>query len=150
VRPHARTSESPAAASGRGAFAFAGELARGLATHGPECWWEAADSTLRALPKRYVLGYRPEYWPRQEAELGAMLERAGLAHVRTQRLRWQDTFASGAEAHAMFAAASASWWLTRVPPHAVAAVDRRTRDYFQRRGVSRITQDILLAYGLKR
>ncbi len=35
-----------------------------LATHGPDHYWEAIDAAFRAVPKRHVLGYRLEFWPR--------------------------------------------------------------------------------------
>lgn len=124
--------------------------AMALATHGPECWWEAADAEFRSLPKRYLLAYRAEYWPLREDEIRAMLERLGLADVRTRRIVWQDRFPTGGEAYDFFAAASASWWLTRIPPHARAKVARESRDYFQRGRVDRITHDIILAHGRKR
>jgi SAM-dependent methyltransferase len=120
-----------------------------IATHGPECWWEGADAAFRALPKRRILGYRVEYWPRRESEVGAMPTQAGLLDVRTRRVLWQHTFGSGRECYDAFAAASASWWLTGFPPGVVADAVRQTREYFQSTNVVCITFDIILAYAHK-
>ena len=40
-----------------------------ISTHGPDYFWETSDATFRAIPKRYVIGYRIEYWPRKEEEI---------------------------------------------------------------------------------
>ena len=34
-----------------------------LGAHGPEHYWEAADTSIRSLNKKYLLGYRFEFWP---------------------------------------------------------------------------------------
>jgi ubiquinone/menaquinone biosynthesis C-methylase UbiE len=118
-----------------------------LSTHGPDCWWETSDAAFRAIPKRYTLGYRVEYWPRTDMEIRRMLARAGLVDIKTDRLFWQDNFPTGGEAYDFFASVSASWWNAKFPPDKVAAVSLKTRDYFEEKKVTRITQEIILAYG---
>ena len=53
-----------------------------VGAHGREHYWEAIDATLRCIDKRYVLGYRFEWWPRSEACIKWLLENAGLGCVR--------------------------------------------------------------------
>jgi ubiquinone/menaquinone biosynthesis C-methylase UbiE len=48
-----------------------------IGAHGPDHYWEAIDATLWCINKRYVLGYRFEWWPRNEASIQKLLERAG-------------------------------------------------------------------------
>ena len=40
-----------------------------LGAHGPEHYWEAIDTTLRVINKKYVLGYRLEFWPQTEKQI---------------------------------------------------------------------------------
>ena len=120
-----------------------------LSTHGREHYREAIEATFRASPKRHVLGYRIEFWPRSEADVRRMLAQAGLADVQIRRITWQDSFEDGAEAYDFFAATSASWWYAMIPPERRAGEAIRLRDYFARHGVKRITQDVILARGTK-
>ena len=120
-----------------------------LSTHGHECWWEPGDATFRAIPKRYTLGYRVEYWPRKGIEIERMLVKAGLVDVRIRKLFWQDNFETGGEAYDFFASVSASWWNAKFPPDKIEEISKKTRDYFNRHKVTQISHDILLAYGRK-
>ena len=120
-----------------------------LSTHAPDCWWETSDATFRAIPKRYVIGYRIEYWPRKEKELQLMLKQSGLVNIRTPKLTWQDSFETGGKAYDFFAAVSASWWNAKLPPEKIREISEKIRDYFERKRVTQITHDIILAYGNK-
>jgi ubiquinone/menaquinone biosynthesis C-methylase UbiE len=120
-----------------------------FSTHAPDCWWETSDATFRAIPKRYVMGYRIEYWPRKETEIRRMLAQAGLVNVQTRRVTWQDGFENGGKAYDFFAAVSASWWNAKLPPDKIEEISKKTRDYFECRKVTQITHDIILAYGHK-
>lgn len=133
------------------------EMARGLrpggtlalSTHGQDHYMEANDAAFRAISKRYVLGYRIEFWPRKETEIRHMLAQAGLVDVRTCRLTWQHGFETGGKAYDFFVATSASWWYAKFPPDKIAEDSQKTRDYFERKGVTHITGDVILAYGRK-
>jgi len=120
-----------------------------VGAHGPEHYWEACDASFRVINKRYVLGYRLEFWPRNEKEVQRYLAEAGLADIRTRRLTWQNSFRTGGEGYDFFAAISSAWWYAKVPPNKRDEETRRTRDYFERKGVVKITDDIILAYGRK-
>lgn len=120
-----------------------------LSTHGPDHYFEANDAAFRAISKRYVLGYRLEFWPRKETEIRRILAQAGLVDIRTRRLTWQDGFETGGKAYDFFAATSASWWYAKFPPDKIARDSQITRDYFERKRVTQITQDVILAYGRK-
>lgn len=133
------------------------EMARVLQTggqasvgaHGPEHYWEACDAYFRAVNKRYVLGYRLEFWPRKEEDVRRLLEQAGLVDVRTRRFTWRNSFENGGKAYDFFAAISSSWWYAKFPREKIAEESRRTRNYFERKKVTQITDDIVLAYGRK-
>jgi len=120
-----------------------------VGAHGPEHYWEACDASFRAITKRYVLGYRLEFWPRKEKEVRHLLEHAGLVDIRTRRLTWRNFFENGGKAYDFFAAISSSWWYAKFPREKIAEESRRTRDYFERKKVVQITDDIVLAYGRK-
>lgn len=133
------------------------EMARVLQTggqasvgaHGPEHYWEACDAYFRAVNKRYVLGYRLEFWPRKEEDVRRLLEQAGLVDVRTRRFTWRNSFENGGKAYDFFATISSSWWYAKFPREKIAEESRRTRNYFERKKVTQITDDIVLAYGRK-
>jgi len=120
-----------------------------FSTHGPECWWETSDAAFRAIPKRYTLGYRVEYWPRKEIEIHRWLVRAGLVDIKTRKLFWQDKFQIGSHAYDFFASVSASWWNAKLPPDRIEEISKKTRDYFEHKKVTQITHDIILAFGHK-
>jgi len=120
-----------------------------FSTHGPDCWWETSDAAFRAIPKRYTLGYRVEYWPRREMEIQPLLKRAGLVQVETRKLFWQDHFPTGSQVFDFFASVSASWWNAKFPAGKIEEITKKTRDYFERKKVTRITHDIILAFGRK-
>jgi len=120
-----------------------------LSTHGPEHYREAVEATFKASSKRYVFGYRIEFWPRSEAEVHRMLAQTGLSDIQMRRTNWQDSFEDGGEAFDFFAATSACFWYARIPPERRSEESIRLRDYFARHGVKRITQDVILARGTR-
>jgi SAM-dependent methyltransferase len=120
-----------------------------VGAHGPEHYWEACDASFRAINKRYVLGYRLEFWPRKEKQVRHLLEQAGLVDIRTRRLTWQNSFKNGGNAYDFFAAISSSWWYAKFPREKIAEDSRKTRNYFERKRVTQITDDVILAYGRK-
>jgi ubiquinone/menaquinone biosynthesis C-methylase UbiE len=120
-----------------------------LSTHAPECWWESSAAAFKAIPKRYTLGYRIEYWPRTGTEIQRMFVQAGLVDMQTSNLFWQDYFETGGEAYDFFASASASWWYAKFPQDKIDVISKKTRDYFEHNKVTNITHDIILAYGRK-
>lgn len=120
-----------------------------VATHGPEYDWEPTDAAFRAIPKRYVLGYRIEFWPQSEALVRGLLEGAGLADVRTGRHRWTLEFDDPGDAFDFFCASSSAFWYAKIPVRARPRVAARIRDGFRRRRVDRVTHDIVFGYGRK-
>lgn len=120
-----------------------------IGAHGPEHYWEACDASFKAISKRYVLGYRLEFWPRTEKEVRRFLAAVDLDDIRISRLTWQNAFKTGGEAYDFFSAISSTWWYAKVPPHKRDEETRKTRDYFERKRVTTITDDIILAYGRK-
>jgi len=117
--------------------------------HGPEHYWEACDASFKSINKRYVLGYRLEFWPLKEEEVRQILVNAGLVDIRTRRLTWRNVFKSGGEAYDFFAAISSNFWYAQFPPDKREEENRKTRDYFERKGVVEITDDVIFAYGRK-
>lgn len=120
-----------------------------LSAHGPEHYWEAIDATLRCINKRYVLGYRFEWWPRNEKYIRHLLEGSDLDNIRSRRVVWQNEFKDGAAAYDFFAAISSSWWYAKFPPDEIVKDSLRTRDYFERKNIRIISDDIVVAYGYK-
>lgn len=120
-----------------------------LSAHGTEHYWEACDATFRSIGKRYVLGYRLEYWPRSEESVRRLLARSDLADIRTRRVVWRNTFHDGAETFDFFAAVSSTWWYAKIPPEKREGEDRKIRNYFLRKGVKTLTDDVVIAYARK-
>jgi SAM-dependent methyltransferase len=120
-----------------------------FSTHGPNYFWEVADSVFRATPKRYVLGYRIEFWPRKETEIQRMLAQAGLVNVQTRRVTWQHAYENGGKTYDFFAAVSAEWWNAKFPPDKIKEISKMSRDYCEHNKVTQLTHDVILAYGLK-
>jgi ubiquinone/menaquinone biosynthesis C-methylase UbiE len=120
-----------------------------VGAHGPEHYWEAIDATLRCINKRYVLGYRFEWWPRTERYIRKLLEQVELENIQSKRAIWRNKFENGAAAYDFFAAISSSWWYARFPPEERERDSKRTRDYFLRNSIDVVTDDIVIAYGIK-
>ena len=120
-----------------------------IGAHGPEHYWEAIDATLRCIKKRYVLGYRFEWWPRDETYIRNLLAEAQLEGIRSKRVVWQNNFDSGLAAYDFFAAISASWWYAKFPPEERGKDSLKTRNYFERKNINLISDDIVVAYGFK-
>jgi ubiquinone/menaquinone biosynthesis C-methylase UbiE len=118
-----------------------------VATHGPEYDWEPTDAAFRAIPKRYVLGYRIEFWPQSEALLRDLLVGSGLTDVRTARRAWTLEFGDPGDAFDFFCASSSAFWYAKIPPEARGRVAARLRSGFRRRGVTHLTHDIVFGYG---
>ena len=120
-----------------------------VGAHGPEHYWEAIDASFRCITKRYILGYRLEWWPRREGYIRRLLEQAELERVESRREIWRNEFENGHAAYDFFAAISASWWYAKFPAKEVQRDSSLTRDYFNRKQVRIITDDIVVAYGYK-
>lgn len=120
-----------------------------VGAHGPEHYWEAIDASFRSIKKRYILGYRLEWWPRNEKYIRRLCQKAGLENIFSKRVIWCNKFENGLAAYDFFAAISASWWYAMYPPDEVERDSRRTRDEFNRRNVRIVTDDIVVAYGYK-
>ncbi len=122
-----------------------------VAAHGRSFYREPIEAAFRAVPKRYVIGYRIEFWPRNERAVGRLLRRAGLSEVETKRVSWVETHPGPAEAYSFFSGTGGTWWLSKFPaPAPRKALSRKIRDYFERNRITHITQDVVLAYGVRR
>ena len=120
-----------------------------VGAHGPEHYWEACDASFWVINKWYVLGYRLEFWPMKEEDVRQLMEETGVLDIRTGRHTWRNTFKTGGEAYDFFSAISSNWWYAKFPPTKRDRENRKTRDYFERKGVLTITDDIIIAYGRK-
>ncbi len=117
--------------------------------HGPEHYWEAADATLRAINKKYVLGYRLEFWPCTEKQIRILMENAGFKDVRTNRFIWRNLFKSPIDACDFFSAVTSNWWYAKIPESKRAYEYQKTQTFFEHKGIKQITDDIVVGYGWK-
>ena len=120
-----------------------------VGAHGPEHYWEAIDAYFRAITKRYVIGYRLEWWPRKEKEVKNMLIQAGLTDIRTQRIIWRNIFPTGGEAYDFFAAISSAFWYAKFPQEKRQKDYKKVREYFERNKITQVTDDVILVHGRK-
>jgi ubiquinone/menaquinone biosynthesis C-methylase UbiE len=120
-----------------------------VGAHGPEHYWEAIDASFRCIKKRYILGYRLEWWPRNEEYIRRLFMSANLENIQSKRVIWRNEFENGCAAYDFFAAISSSWWYAKFPRGEIEKDSIRTRNYFNRKNVHIITDDIVVAYGNK-
>ena len=120
-----------------------------LGAHGYEHFWEAIDTTLRAINKKYVLGYRLEFWPRTEKQIHLMMEDAGFKDIRTNRFIWRNLFKNPTDACDFFSAVTSNFWFAKVPESKRAYEYQKTQQYFEHRDIKQVTDDIIVGYGLK-
>lgn len=120
-----------------------------IGAHGPEHYWEAIDASFRCIKKRYILGYRLEWWPRSESYIRRLCQVAKLENIQSKRVIWRNAFDNGHAAYDFFAAISASWWYAKFPPREIERDSKRTRDYFSQKNIKIVTDDIVIAYGTK-
>lgn len=120
-----------------------------IGAHGPEHYWEPIDAFVRSTNIRYLIGYRPEWWPRTEKEIQNMMIKAGLSHVNSKREVWRNQFTTGGEAWDFFCAISSSFQYEKYPPDKRLEDYQRVRDYCNRRNKNIVTDDIILSFGLK-
>ena len=121
----------------------------GVGAHGYEHYWEPVDACFRAITKRRILGYRIEYWPRKEKSVRKLMNKAGLVDIQMRRLFWRNTFRTGSEAYDFFAAVSSAWWYSKFPPDKIAKEADKARRYYERKNVTQITDDVIVAYARK-
>ncbi len=120
-----------------------------LGAHGPEHYWEAVDTNLRAINKKYVLGYRLEFWPRTEKKIHFLMKDSGFKDIRTNRFIWRNLFKSPKEACDFFSSVTSNWWFAKVPENKRDQEYLKTQKYFEHRGINQVTDDIIVGNGLK-
>lgn len=120
-----------------------------ISTHGLEHYYEACETTFRAMPKGSVLGYRVEFWPRNEKEISYMFSKTSLIDVTTRRLTWKHSFQDGGKAYDFFSSTSSAWWYSKLPANKIPFMSQKIRDAFEHKSVTEITMDVILAYGQK-
>ncbi len=120
-----------------------------LGAHGPEHYWEAIDTTLRAINKKYVLGYRLEFWPRTEKQISLLMEGVGFKDIRTNRFIWRNLFKSPADACDFFSAVTSNFWFAKVPESNRVHEYKKIQQYFEHKDIKQVTDDIIVGYGLK-
>jgi len=120
-----------------------------LGAHGPEHYWEAIDTTIRALDKKNVLGYRFEFWPRTEKEIFNLMKDIGFKDIQTNRFIWRNLFKTPTEACEFFATVSSNWWYAKIPESKRLHEYQKTIQVFEEKGVRQVTDDVIIGYGIK-
>jgi ubiquinone/menaquinone biosynthesis C-methylase UbiE len=120
-----------------------------LGAHGPEHYWEAIDTNLRAINKKYVLGYRLEFWPRTEKQIHFLMKNSGFKDIRTNRFIWRNLFKSPKEACDFFSSVTSNWWFAKVPENKRTQEYLKTQKYFEHRSINQVTDDIIVGSGRK-
>jgi len=120
-----------------------------LGAHGPEHYWEAIDTNIRALDKRHVLGYRFEFWPRTEKQIYKIMETSGFQDIQTNRFIWRNLFMTPADACDFFAAVTSNWWYAKIPENRRHHEYQKTKELFEKRGIRQVTDDVIIGYGMK-
>lgn len=121
-----------------------------LSTHGPAHYMEAIEACVKSMNMRYFFGHRMEFWPRDEKEIKTFFMNAGLDNIQTERETWIDSFKNGGEVFDFFASTSGLWWYHRLPPEIRNKETEKTRTYFQSKNITKITSDVVFAFGTKK
>ena len=121
-----------------------------LSAHGPAHYMEAVEAVVKSMNMRYFLGHRFEFWPRDENEIKSFFMNAGVDNIQTERLTWIDEFEDGGEVFDFFASTSGLWWYHRLPPDIRNKETEKTRTYFQRKNVTKMSSDVVFAFGSKK
>ena len=121
-----------------------------LSAHGPAHYMEATEAVVKSMNMRYFFGHRIEFWPRDEKEIKAFFINAGLDNIQTERLTWIEEFENGGEVFDYFASTSGLWWHHRLPPEIRNKETEKTRTYFQHKNITKITCDVVFAFGSKK
>jgi ubiquinone/menaquinone biosynthesis C-methylase UbiE len=119
-----------------------------LSTHGPNHYREGIEASFK-VASIYTLGYRIEFWPRKKQEIRRMLERLNTVNVDIYQLVWQDTFESSDHAYNFWASTSGAWWYSKFPADKIAGEEQKALKSFKRHNVTKITHDVIFAYGCK-
>lgn len=120
-----------------------------LTTHGPAHYLEAIEAGVKSMNLRYYYNHRFEFWPRNEKTVKRYFTNAGLQKIKTERLIWRDDYKNGGEVFDFFASTTGLWFYHRLPPYLRDKEEERTRNYFQRKQISAITSDVVIAHGEK-
>jgi hypothetical protein len=102
-----------------------------------------------AINKKYVLGYRLEFWPRTEKQIHFLMKDSGFKDIQTNRFIWRNLFKSPSEACDFFSSVTSNWWFAKVPESKRVQEYKKTQRYFDRRGINQVTDDIIVGCGLK-
>ncbi len=121
-----------------------------LSTHGPAHYMEAVEAGIKSMNMRYFLGHRFEYWPRDENAIKSLFTNADVDNIQTERLVWIDEFEDGGEVLDFFASTTGLWWYHRLPPDIRNKETIKARSYFQRNNVTKLSSDVVFAFGSKR
>jgi len=78
-----------------------------------------------------------------------MMKQTGLDGLRIFRVIWRNDFPTGGEVYDFFAAVTSAWWYANFPPEKITEDMEKTRKYFDTKGIRRITDDVVFAYGTK-
>lgn len=120
-----------------------------LSTHGPLHYAELSDAVFGAIPKRYMLGKRILYWPRGSDEMQTFFETAGLCEIKVEQSIWQDDFQNSDDMYEFIASSTANFYASFVPDKVIEPLLKAIRKYFVDRKISKITLDVIYAYGMK-
>ena len=120
-----------------------------ISAHRTEHYWEACDAAFRAAGKRYLFGYRMEFWPRKERYIKHLLIDAGLREIKIQTHTWHENLESPEKAYGFFAATSGLWWYAKLPAEKILEDSHRICERFKKIKLQRITSDIIIGYGRK-
>jgi len=120
-----------------------------LGAHGPEHYWEAIDTNIRAVDKRDVLGYRFEFWPRTEKQVFKIMKTNGFRDIKINRFIWRNLFRTPSDACDFFAAVSSNWWYAKIPEHKRDDEYHKVKRLFEKRGIRQVTDDVIIGYGGK-
>lgn len=120
-----------------------------ISTHGPKHYSELSDAVFKAIPKRYMLGRRILYWPREREQMHIFFNNAGLSEIIVEESIWRDSFQDGSEMYDFISSSTGNFYASFVPDTVIHQILNNIRKYFVDRKINQITLDVVFAYGKK-
>jgi hypothetical protein len=77
------------------------------------------------------------------------MNRTGFTDISTNRFIWRNLFKTSADASNYFSSVTSSWWISKIPEARRAQEDARTLQYFEKKGIKVITDDVIIGLGVK-
>lgn len=121
-----------------------------IATHGPKHYMEFSKNIINLVPKKYLLGYRVAFWPRNSEQMMKFYQNEELNEIMVKQSTWEDIYSSGTEMLDFATSSSANFWSASIPEKHFPFIMEKLRKHFHSHNLNQLTLDVIYIYGRKR